>query len=104
MRGRVSLGGEEFLRMLHGCGMPAADADMVHGSGKTVGGLLMQVRPCSAALPYPIPVTEARLVGGLLMQARPCCCLGTQTKRSAAGSLRRSFHCTPEMHGHCLIA
>ena len=50
---RVSLVAEEFLRMLHACGMPPADADMIHGSGATVGGLLMQASrepvpcPCS---------------------------------------------------------
>jgi hypothetical protein len=66
--------------MLHACGMPAADADMIHGGGKTVGGLLMQARPCCSSgarwlpgsargraqafcpsLPYPgcTPVTSA---------------------------------------------
>ena len=40
----MSLVAEEFLRMLHACGMPPADADLIHGSGKTVGGLLMQAR------------------------------------------------------------
>ncbi len=58
-RRRVSLVAEEFLRMLHACGMPAADADMIHGGGKTVGGLLMQARACRRP-PWSSPAARGR--------------------------------------------
>lgn len=37
--------------MLHACGMPPSDADMIHGSGATVGGLLMQASKEPSSLP-----------------------------------------------------
>lgn len=45
--------------MLHACGMPAADADMIHGGGKTVGGLLMQARACRRP-PWSSPAARGR--------------------------------------------
>jgi len=37
---RTSLVSEQFLRMLHHCGMPLTDADHIHGSGEVMGELL----------------------------------------------------------------
>lgn len=44
---RVSAVLEEFLRLLHHCGLPLADVDLVHGQGATVGEILAQARPRS---------------------------------------------------------
>ncbi|KAL3147278.1 mitochondrial membrane protein [Trebouxia sp. C0010 RCD-2024] len=37
---RVSLVVEMFVRMLHHCGMPLNDVDLIHGNGKVVGDIL----------------------------------------------------------------
>ena len=37
---RVSLVVEMFVRMLHDCGMPLDDVDLIHGNGKVVGEIL----------------------------------------------------------------
>ena len=37
---RVSLVIEMFVRMLHHCGMPVDDLDLIHGNGKVVGEIL----------------------------------------------------------------
>lgn len=37
---RVSLVIEMFVRMLHHCGMPKEDVDLIHGNGKVVGEIL----------------------------------------------------------------
>jgi 1-pyrroline-5-carboxylate dehydrogenase len=37
---RVSIVAEQFLRLLHDCGMPATDCDMIHGKGQVVGDIL----------------------------------------------------------------
>ena len=42
---KVSLVLEEFLRMLHACGLPPTDVDLVHGKGATVGEILAQAKP-----------------------------------------------------------
>lgn len=39
---RVSLVIEMFVRMLHHCGMPLDDVDLIHGNGKVVGEILKQ--------------------------------------------------------------
>lgn len=44
---RVSLVLEEFIRLLHGCGLPMTDLDLIHGSGVTVGEILAQAQPRS---------------------------------------------------------
>eukprot|EP00879_Flechtneria_rotunda_P016977 GHRR01017773.1.p1 GENE.GHRR01017773.1~~GHRR01017773.1.p1 ORF type:complete len:544 (+),score=178.14 GHRR01017773.1:415-2046(+) len=44
---RVSIVIEQLLRLLHYCGMPATDADLIHGSGATVGELLLEAQPRS---------------------------------------------------------
>lgn len=38
---------EQLLRLLHHCGMPRADADLIHGSGGVVGELLARAQPRS---------------------------------------------------------
>lgn len=42
---KVAVVFEEFIRMLHGCGMPLTDVDLVHGRGKTVNEILLQAQP-----------------------------------------------------------
>ena len=44
---RVSIVIEEFVRLLHHCGLPHADVDLIHGSGDTVGEILAQAKPAS---------------------------------------------------------
>ncbi|KAL4517872.1 hypothetical protein Ndes2526B_g02272 [Nannochloris sp. 'desiccata'] len=44
---RVSIVIEEFVRLLHHCGLPLADVDLIHGSGGTVGEILAQAKPAS---------------------------------------------------------
>ena len=41
---RVSLVVEMFVRMLHHCGMPMDDVDLIHGNGKVVGDILKQAQ------------------------------------------------------------
>ena len=58
--------------MLHACGMPPSDADMIHGSGATVGGLLMQA---SKELLAPARVHVAlagRICWGCAGKQEPC--------------------------------
>lgn len=44
---RVSVVIEEFIRLLHACGLPTSDVDLVHGSGATMGEILSQAHPRS---------------------------------------------------------
>jgi 1-pyrroline-5-carboxylate dehydrogenase len=44
---RVSIVIEEFVRLLHHCGLPLADIDLIHGNGGTVGEILAQAKPAS---------------------------------------------------------
>jgi 1-pyrroline-5-carboxylate dehydrogenase len=44
---RVSIVIEEFVRLLHHCGLPLADVDLIHGNGGTVGEILAQAKPAS---------------------------------------------------------
>ena len=39
---RVALVLQEFVRLLHACGMPAADADIITGRGAAVNEVLLQ--------------------------------------------------------------
>jgi hypothetical protein len=38
---------EQLLRLLHHCGMPRTDADLIHGGGATVNELLLRAQPRS---------------------------------------------------------
>ena len=40
---RVSLVSEQFVRLLHHCGMDKQDCDLIHGNGKVVGDMLEKV-------------------------------------------------------------
>eukprot|EP00775_Hariotina_reticulata_P010386 gene10386-10544_t len=44
---RVSIVVEQLLRLLHHCGMPRTDADLIHGGGATVNELLLKAQPRS---------------------------------------------------------
>lgn len=44
---RVSIVIEQLLRLLHHCGMPRTDADLIHGSGAVVNELLLRAQPRS---------------------------------------------------------
>lgn len=38
---------EQLLRLLHHCGMPRTDADLIHGGGQVVNELLLRAQPRS---------------------------------------------------------
>jgi 1-pyrroline-5-carboxylate dehydrogenase len=38
---------EQLLRLLHHCGMPRTDADLIHGGGRVVNELLLRANPRS---------------------------------------------------------
>lgn len=42
---KVSAVLEQFVRLLHACGMPPGDADLIHSDGPTMHALLMQAQP-----------------------------------------------------------
>lgn len=42
---QVSVVIEQLFRLLHDCGMPPADADLLHGGGPVVGHVLQQAQP-----------------------------------------------------------
>jgi 1-pyrroline-5-carboxylate dehydrogenase len=44
---RVSIVVEQLLRLLHHCGMPRTDADLVHGSGQTMNEIMLRAQPRS---------------------------------------------------------
>ncbi len=44
---RVSIVAEQLLRLLHHCGAPTTDIDMVHGDGRVVNGILTAADPRS---------------------------------------------------------
>lgn len=44
---KVALVLEEFVRLLHHCGMPADDLDLFHGTGQTMNEVLVRGRPRS---------------------------------------------------------
>jgi 1-pyrroline-5-carboxylate dehydrogenase len=44
---RVSIVIEQYVRLLLDCGMPAADVDLLHGPGTTMGHVLEQAKPRS---------------------------------------------------------
>lgn len=44
---QVSIVAEQLLRLLHHCGMPPSDADLVHGSGVTMNDIMVQAQPRS---------------------------------------------------------
>jgi 1-pyrroline-5-carboxylate dehydrogenase len=44
---QVSIVAEQFLRLLHACGMPPADADLLHTDGPTTEALLLLSQPRS---------------------------------------------------------
>jgi 1-pyrroline-5-carboxylate dehydrogenase len=44
---QVSVVAEQFLRLLHACGMPAVDADLLHTDGPTCEALLLASQPRS---------------------------------------------------------
>mmetsp|Transcript_22759 Transcript_22759/g.63198 ORF Transcript_22759/g.63198 Transcript_22759/m.63198 type:complete len:571 (-) Transcript_22759:574-2286(-) len=42
---KVSVVAEQYLRLLHHCGMPLGDVDLLHGPGQTMNEVLLQARP-----------------------------------------------------------
>ncbi len=44
---QVSIVAEQLVRLLHACGMPLSDVDMLHGSGATMGAVLNAAQPRS---------------------------------------------------------
>jgi 1-pyrroline-5-carboxylate dehydrogenase len=47
LRLQVSIVIEQLLRLLHHCGMPRTDADLIHGNGRVVNELLLRAQPRS---------------------------------------------------------
>ena len=41
---RVSIVMEQFLRLMHACGMPTEDVDLIHCDGQIMGELLEQLQ------------------------------------------------------------
>ena len=91
--------------MLHACGMPPSDADMIHGSGATVGGLLMQASkavacPCQGSCS---PSREDML--GLCGQAGALFIASAQRPRARRwGRPRRTVSMPYGPAGFCLLA
>jgi 1-pyrroline-5-carboxylate dehydrogenase len=44
-REQVSVVAEQWLRLLHHCGMPKTDVDMLHGPGQVMNEVLVQGKP-----------------------------------------------------------
>lgn len=44
---QVSIVAEQLVRLLHHCGMPRTDVDLIHGSGQVVNQLLLRAQPRS---------------------------------------------------------
>jgi 1-pyrroline-5-carboxylate dehydrogenase len=44
---RVCIVIEQYVRLLHECGMPKTDVDMLHGPGTTMGHVLHEAKPRS---------------------------------------------------------
>ena len=63
---KVSVVFEQFLRLLHHCGMPAEDADLVHCSGDVMHALLLEAEPRNTVFTGSRRVAErlARDLGG----------------------------------------
>lgn len=38
---------EEFIRLLHSCGLPLSDVDLIHGNGAVTGEVFAQAHPGS---------------------------------------------------------
>lgn len=45
---RVSIVAEQLLRLLHHCGMPLVDVDLIHGRGATMNEIMMRAEPRSS--------------------------------------------------------
>ena len=59
---RVSLVIEMFVRMLHHCGMPVDDVDLIHGNGKVVGEILQKANVRSTLFTGSAKVAETLAV------------------------------------------
>ena len=76
---RVSLVVEMFVRMLHHCGMPMDDVDLIHGNGKVVGDILKTAQVRSTLFTGSAKVAETlakELQGkvGVLLCCGVLCC------------------------------
>ena len=70
---RVSLVIEMFVRMLHHCGMPVDDVDLIHGNGKVVGEILQKANVRSTLFTGSAKVAETLAVQlrGKVVQSCP---------------------------------
>lgn len=69
---RVSLVVEMFVRMLHHCGMPLNDVDLIHGNGKVVGDILKKAEVRSTLFTGSAKVAEI-LAKELKGKVLDCC-------------------------------
>jgi 1-pyrroline-5-carboxylate dehydrogenase len=56
---QVSLVMEQFLRLLHECGMPLTDVDFINSDGPVMNNLLLQVLP---DIPNTFPMIALSLI------------------------------------------
>lgn len=71
---RVSVVAEQFMRLLHSCGMPLTDADLLHADGPTTEALLLAVRPRSTCF-----------TGSKRVAERLACALGGRVRIEDSG-------------------
>jgi 1-pyrroline-5-carboxylate dehydrogenase len=73
---QVSIVVEQLLRLLHHCGMPRTDADLIHGNGRVVNELLLRAQPRSTLFTGSQRVAE-KLAVDMRGKVRRCCCWST---------------------------
>jgi hypothetical protein len=61
---QVSLVMEQFLRLLHECGMPLTDVDFINSDGPVMNNLLLQVLP---DIPNTFPMIPLSLIFSRLL-------------------------------------
>jgi hypothetical protein len=61
---QVSLVMEQFLRLLHECGMPLTDVDFINSDGPVMNNLLLQVLP---DIPNTFPMIPLSLIFSQLL-------------------------------------
>jgi hypothetical protein len=78
LRLQVSIVIEQLLRLLHHCGMPRTDADLIHGNGRVVNELLLRAQPRSTLFTGSQRVAEKLAIdmrGKVRLGLRCGCCL-----------------------------
>jgi hypothetical protein len=100
---QVSIVAEQLLRLLHHCGMPRTDADLIHGGGQVVNELLLRAQPRSTLFTGSQRVAEKLAVdmkgkvrGGVCFA---CCVHGEGGgHRGSSVALNRCFFVAAHQH------